>query len=722
MIDPVVVRFAVGGVQEVDRAFDSIIKRIEKNEAAGTRAVRDASRTRVKAAEDEATQRERAYQKLVKETERWERQHEREESQTAKRIANEERKERERSAREFEKIEQYKMRVRQRSAEMAGRYAEQEARAEITARERAARAMGAHAGRVGSSLGSMAGMAGTALSIGGGFALADIAGKQLSSEKSAALLLNSATVGGQGPAGYDTRRVLAEAGQVSKETGVDKGELIDAVRTYVARAGADKFGSAMGNMGFFAQLSKATGTDLQSITGAAGILQAQNKGLSQKDMQQMLLDLMEQGKQGAVEISDLASLSGSLGSTRGLYQGSVTDNQRKLLALAQVTRTEGSSAEEAAIAVKDLGTEAVSKAGKRDAPAWLRGAVDSKTGLIKGGPEKLIEAALMGTGGNLGQLSEVFGARGVKAFQRLAPIFNAAGGGAKGLAAVHAEMDPLLNAKGSQSQLAGQFATVMQTPAERLHAAWEKLVVTTGDRLEPMLEKLADKIPDLADKFSSLVEAGGKLAEFFLDNPFAGIGAVIAASTAKEIASAALGSTIEKALASSLGQSISSGGMKLAVAGGAVAIAAGVVNMQMQQLEHAQAQREEAGSELGHTFDVAREQIAARMKTGKLSSADIANYTKLIHVGSQGIRQQINDTPGLTEIAGQTIGGFARGDFTGQGAQEAIRKHADVVAENQKKLQALSAALNAATEAVHRFATADPARSVPIDHRTVGGS
>ena len=330
----------------------------------------------------------------------------------------------------------------ERAEQRATAIAEREAtrRAEVSERtaERYRRGIGRSAAAgLGNVFGGAATLAGGALAIGGGFAIADAVRGQMSAERAAALLSNSATIGGKTPAGATTPEILARASIISKETGTDKGEIIGAVQNYVAKS--SDFAGGMANAGFFAKLAKASGTRLEDITGAAGILRAQNKGLSADDMKQMLLDLVEQGKQGAVEINDLAHLAGGLGSTRGLYKGSQTENQRKLLALAQITRTESESAEEAATAVKDLGSEALKKSAGKKAPAWLKAV--TKGGTIAS-PEELIEASLRGTGGNLGELTGIYGQRGVKAFMRLAPLYNAAGGGDKGIAAVRAEMNP----------------------------------------------------------------------------------------------------------------------------------------------------------------------------------------------------------------------------------------------------------------------------------------
>jgi hypothetical protein len=650
-IEAVAIDFAARGVMETLRAFDRIEERIVRMERATGAQAKTTSRERVETTKREVNERERAYNKLQADEEKADRKRRASFAKEVKRAADEEIREGKRVAREVEKLEQWKLRVRQRSSEMAGQYAAKQAAAELRQHEQmvqrlsrgATRALGKGVGAVG----NIAGMGVTAMGIGGGFVLGDAVRRQLSAENAAAQLLNSATIGGKAPAGASVASIQGQASQASRQYGVDKTELIGAVQNYVAKS--SDYAGGMENMGFFAKLSKATGTKLEDITSAAGILRAQNKNLSAGDAQQMLLDLTEQGKQGAVEITDLASLAGGLASTRGLYEGSSTENQRKLLALAQITRTEGTSAEEAMIGVKDLGTEAVKKAGKAKAPQWLKDAVDHKSGKIKGGPEALIDAALMGTGGNLGKLIDVFDAKGARAFERLAPIFQAAGGGKAGLAAVHAETDPILNARGSQANLDKQYDTVMSQPAERFAKALNEVITVAEDKLEPWLEKFADKLPELIPKFEAIIDEAGKLAEWFAENPFKGIGAIVALAVGKEMAAAGISVAVEKALSTQLGGGI-------AVAAATLAIGVATIDIMAEAEKNRQravvATTNEAVNEAGRIYAGARAgtltpaEIKKAQDDAAAMSAQISERDRRNGVGTRYAKQLTDQEKG----------------------------------------------------------------------------
>lgn len=738
-IDPVVIAFAVRGMQDVSRAFETVAERAARFERQTQQGAERAGKARVKGSQGEAKERERAYAKLFDSIERDEKRAQKAAEQAAKAKERSEEKAGAFAARESKKaadaeIAQAKRVVaeKERLYRQLERSLARSAVQQVAAEERASaqamrgrRAVGRRiggivTGSVGGLVSGAASVAGLMVGMGGGAMLVDAGRRQLGAENAAALLANSATIGGVAPKGASVANILGAASQASRETGVDKGELIGAVQNYVAKS--SDFSDGMENMRFFARLSKASGTKLDDITGAAGILRAQNKDLSAGDMRQMLLDLTEQGKQGAVEISDLAHLAGGLGSTRGLYAGSQTDNQRKLLALAQITRTESESPEEAATGVKDLGIEALKKANGKHAPAWLKAV--TKGGIISS-PEALIDAALTGTKGNLGELEGVFGARGSKAFMRLAPIFNAAGGGAKGLAAVHGELDPILNAKGSDAQLDQQLATVMSTPAARFESAINRIRDTLEEKLEPHLERFADKLPELLPKLEAIIDEAGKLADWFADNPFMGIGAVVLAAVSKDLAAAGIGAGV-KAILEKL---LSGGGVPIPGGGGgagnilpvvgagilAASVTASIIDTDIASREGAQ--RQSASGTTGALVDAYG--LSRKAKTGTVTAKDIAGAQASIQqltVETEAKRQAINTNDmGVMQTAVMQLV-----DPSGakQHSQDVYNEQLRSYQQSKQALDAMVKAANDAAIAMKSMASNtdpnNPARRQPI--------
>src|SRR5450631_1958439 len=99
MIDPVLIQFAVGGIAQVDAAFESIHAKVTKLEAASTQTSERGTQARVKIAKTEA----------------------------------------ELKTREAEKQQKQIDAIHRRSSEMAGKYAAQQAAIEIREAKTAAR-------------------------------------------------------------------------------------------------------------------------------------------------------------------------------------------------------------------------------------------------------------------------------------------------------------------------------------------------------------------------------------------------------------------------------------------------------------------------------------------------------------------------------------------------------------------------------------------------------
>jgi flagellar biosynthesis GTPase FlhF len=580
--DPVIIAFETRGDRDVARAFDTIEARMLRFEKNATRGAQAGGNDRIASAKREGAAREREASRISKATEK----SERDATKSVERESSQREKATQREEARRERI------IRQSSA-MAGRLAKQQADEEIRqqqrataaierevskrtaayqkqqrAEDRAGRAFGSGVAGVGSRsvsrvLGGAGRLVGSALAIGGGLSLADSVRSDMGADTAAAHLANSATIEGKTPAGANVKAIVDRARAVGAETGVDKTELIGAVQNYVAKS-AD-FEGGMANMDFFAKLSKGSGAKLEDITGAAGILRAQNKDLAPEDMRQMLLDMTAQGKKGAVEISDMAALAGTLGSTRSLFAGNQADNQRKLIGLAQLTRPEVGSADEAAMAVKHIGESATSPEHKKALKAlgvkYKKNAAGSEE--IES-IEQLIESSLTGSKGDLGQLEKTFGERGVKVFQHLSPLFTKAGGGKAGIEAVRAEMEPILSVRGTHEQMQGEFSTVMKTNGEQLNLAFLRIRDAIGQAAAPALEKLVADLPQLIPEIEKLVTGVANVAEWFLANPLEGLGAVVLLNVTKDLAGAGIGAAVKAALTAMM-----SGGGVGGIAGGA---------------------------------------------------------------------------------------------------------------------------------------------------------
>ncbi len=725
-IDPILIQFAAGGLQDVGRAFDTVEQRIIKLEQGSTRAVEAGTRTRVRAAETEAKDRTRVAEGLAKTTERVETQKTREQERQVKYLeqvrrrssemagryaeqqANKELKEAERAARDVEKLEEYKMRVRIRSSEMAGRAAAAAAQVEERAREKIARGIGGATSRgIGGALGGIGSMATGALTIGGGFALADIAKKQFAAQAQAALIVNEVTVGGKVPLGANVANIMGRASQVSRETGMAKADVQAGMLAYTRNAKGGDFANAFANMGFFAKIAKTTGADITEIATGAGTLQSQNPNLKAPQMQQMILDMMAQGHAGQIPLAQMAGLAGIVGSARGSFAGDVATNQRKLLGLTQLGRSEAGGAEEAARGLKQMAIEVDKPKKAALLKSW--GVHYDKHGQIES-PEQLISAAMRATDGNLIQLGEVFGTRSGGLMRHLSSTYREAGGGAKGQAAISAEMASVTQATTKPEELEAQFQQLMSTPAEKFQKAMNDISEVVGARLTPFLEKMANSLERGAPNIEKFLSAVLDVAEFLVNNPWVGIGVAIGASIEKEI----IGAGIKSVLAGTIKQEFSG-----LFAGG---LAIGAATLVVGSLLQGNNSADNAALIAGAQGDV------GKLSSGKVTPDDInkvqadvkkleAEKATLEKQVSQGPAGELSKVPGVGTAINWLANTFGDAGFS------AVK---DQLVATSKALQATEKAAAAASTGLRNLgATAQntspnaPGRNLPISQRPV---
>lgn len=765
-IDPVVVRFAVGGVAEVDRAFDSIVRRIERTEQESTRAFERGSKSRIRGAQDEETSRTKAAQKLAREEERLERLKQREaerashakemivrrSSEAAGRFAEQQAKEEiraaEKAAREVERLEQYKLRVRIRSAELAGREAARAAEMEAASSRRVSGSFGSAAGRGIRAGAGMAGMAMGALSIGGGFALADIVGKQLSAEKTAALLVNAGTTGNVAPG--TVQDALRAATAATSATGMGRDEILRGSLRYAQSARGGDFGGALANMGFFAKMAKATNADIGDIGEAAGVLQSQNAELAKdpKKMQQMLLNVLAQSHAGSMSLVDAAKQIGTMGSVRSAFSGDETTVQRSLFGIGQIARV-GGDVGEAGTFVKDLALEVAianrkwhERTGGRTIHGKMVGGQDlvstNQFGQIDS-PEALVAQVFRGTKGDMGMINDLFGKRGSVLFRELQKSYiTGAGPGGKnvegGVQAALANLNQVSGATMTPDQLDKQVQTMLATPGERVHAAWEKLTATTGDKLEPALLKFATFIENKTDTIAKFGDTIEQVAEIFLEHPWASIGGIVGGRIALEIGKAGIASLFREAIIGGIAQSQAAGGSAAAGAikggagaggkllgGGAVA-ALGIASV-IGQYDIGQGLGE--GTAGGKATAAS---ILGDIKGGKASAGDVAaklaaaQKTVSETSGAGSVAKGVLGSLGIDPLA-QSLGivGAGKSVLGGEDAASIAKKQAAAL-EITKNADNFKKALDDMAGRLRSIAAADPARAVPIDHRTGGGS
>lgn len=600
-IDPVVIEFLAKGVPDVSRAFATIERQAQRSSDSVGRSVaretqgreREAQKA-VRAAEKAANAELRAKERAAKAAERLIQQESKLREREAKRAADAQIREDERAHRVVLRNIQNRERARERGQARADRDQRRvlEQGAGILSR-------GAAAGisRVGNVAG---GVVRTALDVGGGLSLQDSLRKEVAFQRNAALLSNSAYVPNDPKhTRPDVKMIMERARAASAATGIEANDLVEGVRSYTAKS--SDFAGGMENMEFFGRMSKATGTSVQDIANAAGLLRSQNADLTGAQMKDMLLSVVAQGKLGSVEMEDLATGAARITRSSAGYQGSQTVNQQKLLGLAQIAaRTSGGSVSESATNLSNIGADALKHQGAIGKITNDRGQLIS--------PDALVEMVFDKTQGDLSKMQNQmkFGARSMKFFQALAPVYNSAydstdgDRGAKHAAAmkaIRAEMDPLTKATYSQEDLTKDFQTVMASGAEKFDIALMKLRQSMGEKLAPEFEKLipvlekvgpqfidmaAKGLPAFVDLLKTIADFAEKNKAIIKDLAAHPIGTLIAYEITKSFASAALPELLKALMTKAFaGAAPGGGGLGGAggssAAGGAAAVAGAVL-------------------------------------------------------------------------------------------------------------------------------------------------
>ena len=764
-METVGIDFQANGLSQVMRAIEGIEARLVRFEKTSTTAAEREAKARVRAAEKERKSREREYSGMFDQIARREKQATREQEKAAKereRAARASSKSLERQFVELEqahaKAERDKTRVTERetrrreqivrqSALMAGRLAKQQAAEEMREAKRVADTKSSFNRAVrGNAAGGLSGMgsrlvaggtmlAGAALTLGGGFAIADVVQSNMAAERAAVNLSNSAYIPGsnQRP---DKNAILSRAASVQAGTNIDKATLIGGMQDYVAKSSDYKGG--MENLGFFAQLAKASGSDFKEVMSAAGALRSQNENMGTDEMKMTMRNIIAQGKLGAVEMKDLAGVAGKITASSAMYGGDQSKNQAALLGLSQIAMKTSGSAEEAATSVTKLGSDALTP-GKQ--AAGVRAALginltDKKTGLLKSQGD-IIEEVFSKTGGKIGKIDPAgFGGRSIRIFEALAPMYQEAEKAKKGSGAarVRAEVNKFTGASYSSEDVNKDFSAVMSTSGEKIDAAMNKLKEAVADKLIPHFERLISKLPELIPKIEKVIDAMGRLADWLIENPWKGIGIAVSGAILKEIAAAAIGAQMSKAIQSELGGKLGAG-LTIATASFAIAQAGMIKIDKMVEDENAKKRsaleastnaQNAAGALASLGPNATKEDVASAQKKREEAQAQL-EAARGRNPNSSGA----SFFGGLLEAGGALLNSTPMGLATGAGDKlksEAAEMQQNAIASQNrqtdnlvKSMAALDTAIANASKSLDAMSTTASNANSPSRNGPIGG-
>lgn len=315
---------------------------------------------------------------------------------------------------------------------------------------------------------------------------------------------------------------------------------------FVSKSADLKTGNkVMGDLGIIAQ---ATGANVKDLLSAAGDV---NRELEDgPDRAEKLLAIMrlvaKQGAMGNVEVKDLAKFMGRMESTAFMYEGSKDKNIGILGALSQVAMKGGATS--AADATRSAAAFARDLTKAKSLEEFQKMGIEvfsdkSKTKLR--GPEAIITDVLKKTGGDLSKFSELFrNDVSKRVLMGFANVAQQAGGGDKGIAAVHEEFKRYSTTM-SQKEMEAQAGTALAgdtAAAQQFRNEMEKAGEAVRGELAPAMKELAPVAMGAAKALGSVVAWGASNPELAIT------GAIVAA-----IGKAAMGDAIGKALSTRLG-------------------------------------------------------------------------------------------------------------------------------------------------------------------------
>lgn len=555
MPPPVRIVFVAEGQAAVNNAFQSVAKQAQQLARAQARGAREGARESIKAANDGA----KAQVKAAKTA-----QQELEKARTASARAAV------KASQDVERAYEREMKAAIKSADAAVKASEKRAAAERKANEATARtamrSVGGTArgisgtiGRAGrSTMGTVSGIAGGIGLAGGTYMVGNALNEAIDLKRQAALLSNATAAPGMAGRNPDELVKLAQGVSGFKST-----DVMSAMQTVSARAGGGKGLAAFEkDINDVAKTAVAAGVTIEDM--GAVYAAALNAGVAPgEEMRQLMIDLVQQGKAGAVEFKDLSTELARLGGA-GRKFGSGADMLRKVSGLAQIAVESKVSPEESRSAVVDLlremtmaekisgmtqlGAKVAGEGGKLNDPAAIM--AETIAGIEAGkqfghkGGRKYGGA----TGEDkLGAYGYLFTGTSNDIAQTLRKTFLEAGGGEAGKAAVISRINEATTGgkeKMTASQRDREYGVVMGTESAQIGAAMKNFNNKITEML-PQFTKLIGPLTQAAEGFA-------KLAVYVSQNPFTGLGALFAANLTKEIAAAQVGNAINSGIKDSL--------------------------------------------------------------------------------------------------------------------------------------------------------------------------
>jgi hypothetical protein len=418
-------------------------------------------------------------------------------------------------------------------------------RGEERERKRVSRAIVGGVGRsaVG-ALGATGRYAGAALGIAGGFAMGSAIQTRLSESAQAARLANKAGKP------EDKRRLLAQANDVVGLTGTQKLSSLDA---FVGETGnLDVAEKLMPRMG---KLSRVFGADPEQLMKAAGqsfnVLKDSIKDPIElvQELGRVMETFAAQGNMGSIELEDLSGILGGLGNVTRQFKGEASGLMTQVGALAQLVKARGGAdtAAEAATALSRVPKDIIQNR-KRFAAAGID-IRDKASGKLADPTEVLIRT-LEKTKGDQFKIAPLFNIESMKAIESVRTVYTDAEKKEKGSgrAAVLAEVERFGSAGFKPGELDVMDKSVTSEASTQLIEAQKKFNAALGSELLPVITRMIPEFTRLIPTVAKAADVVARFVESVAKDPISGIGKIIAAKVAIDLAGAGIGSVVKASL------------------------------------------------------------------------------------------------------------------------------------------------------------------------------
>lgn len=574
-------------LKSVFRGIEAEAAKMARREAASDRA---RARSRVQLSKQSARADVSTTKRSDSEQTRLLRQQERAAEQSAKRIANTRVREERRVQQEQARADKWRQGMRNRHFQQVERDTRRAERSMTRTHGNIAKGVGRSvtgaAGFVGGGLRTAAGMAG----LGAGFLAAGSVEKQASLHTKAANLANQA----YDPSKATTRqeikdRTLGLAKKVGHDSALGAGPVLDALANFQMVSGRLDIGEKLA--GKMSEYANATGADMGDVGRSGGqiVQNLQARGdLSDLEIisetEAILASMAGQTKKGSIEFADLAQQMGAVMASTAGFKGKVSDLAETMGAVAQISPASGAtSPEEAMTAIMNFRNELMGNS-HLFAKVAEKGGVDvftDKTKTQVKDPMLIVAEILKVTKGDLSKVSTLFGIRAQKAVQPFQEAFRAAGGAEdpeKGIAGMMKILNNIRGSRMTEDERTQSAEFAVSQPGAQFRQSMDDIQEEIGSALLPELKKLSPIIRDAAPGLGKLAENAVKLAEWLGENPYEGIGILIAGFIAKDIAIAGIGAAVSKAVALAMsggGTALASGGAAVAAGGTAAVLGLG---------------------------------------------------------------------------------------------------------------------------------------------------